>query len=96
MIDLQTESVISLNEASHALPKFRGKRVSLCTLHRWCQRGTRGVKLESARIGGRLVTSKEALSRFSERLTDPQGAGRVRVNQARVAAAERQLEREGL
>lgn len=34
------------------------------TLRRWVKNGLCGVKLESAFIGGRVVTSREALNRF--------------------------------
>jgi hypothetical protein len=34
------------------------------TLYRWARRGLNGVFLEYARIGRRIVTSREALARF--------------------------------
>lgn len=42
--------------------------VSLKAMTRWAERGTRGHKLESVRIGGRLMSSREALQRFLDAL----------------------------
>ena len=72
MIDLLTERVVTLNEATKHLPRRRaGKGVHVATLHRWANAGSRGVKLETLRVGGTLCTSLEALQRFCERCTDP-------------------------
>jgi len=76
MIDIQTERVLSLTEASRqpALPRRRnGKQPHVATLYRWAQRGVKGVRLETIRVGGTLCTSMEALQRFFDRLsTDEQ------------------------
>lgn len=34
------------------------------TLRRWTNHGVRGVKLETAKIGWRIFTSREAIGRF--------------------------------
>lgn len=60
MIDVQTETILTAKQACAAFPKH----VSLPTLWRWMLKGTRGVVLESIRIGGRRYTSAEACSRF--------------------------------
>lgn len=70
MHDLTTESLISLPEVLQLLPPGRrGKRPHLSTVVRWIARGTQGVRLEAIRLGGRWVTSREALQRWAERLT---------------------------
>ena len=70
MIDLQKEKAISLRDAARLLPPARqNKGVHSSTLTRWISRGLRGVHLEAHRIGGRWVTSREALERFSQALT---------------------------
>ena len=72
MINLTSESVLSLTEAAKALPRRRaGKRPHVATLYRWASRGLRGVKLETLQVGGTLCTSTEALQRFFERLGTP-------------------------
>lgn len=70
MIDLENESLLSLTEATRALPKLDGKRPHPSTLFRWMTDGIRGgVKLEHVRIGRRICTSREALQRFVEALS---------------------------
>ena len=64
------ESLISLSEALDLLPPARrNKRPHLSRLLRWILDGVNGVRLEAIRLGGRWVTSREALQRFCERLT---------------------------
>ena len=75
MIDLSKETPLSLTQAARLLPPGRGDRpVTLSCLLRWILRGARApsgqlVRLEAVRIGGRWVTSREALQRFAEALT---------------------------
>ena len=108
-IDLQTEEVLSLTDAAKALPPVDGRRPHVSTIWRWCRRGVRGVHLEHARIGHRVVTSQQALSRFAQRLAetdaDPpaqpvrQAGIRPRTERQRqrdVARAKRALDRAGI
>jgi Protein of unknown function (DUF1580) len=75
MIDLSTEKPIPLNAATALIPPGRnGKRCHLSTLLRWILKGSKSpggdtVKLEACRLGGRWITSREAIQRFSEALT---------------------------
>lgn len=45
------------------------------TLRTWFRRGCRGVKLEVDTRGGRLVSSREAVDRFNDRIRSGWGAG---------------------
>jgi hypothetical protein len=65
MIDLQTETVVSLTAAAKSLPG----RPHIATVYRWFQHGVRGVRLETLLVGGKRFTSREALQRFTEQLT---------------------------
>lgn len=98
-IDLQTETVFTFAEAAKRLPKRRqGRPVHVATIHRWAKAGVRGVRLESLRLGGGLVTSAEALQRFAERLTGPDAGPVVKTSrQCELAArrAEAELEAQG-
>jgi hypothetical protein len=67
------ESVIFLTDVVEYLPRSGDSPVHASTVMRWVRRGCRGVKLEAARLGGRWVTSREALTRFVERLSRPAG-----------------------
>jgi len=65
MIDLHDERLLTLQEAAELLPGS----TAISTLHRWRQRGVRGVQLETCLIGGKRYTSKEALQRFADAIT---------------------------
>jgi len=75
MIDLSVERPISLAEACRLVPPGRGgRRTHLSTILRWIQKGAKApggavVRLEGLRVGGRWLTSREALQRFAVRLT---------------------------
>jgi len=108
MIDLTRESVISLSQAADLLPPGRGgARPTLSCMLRWILKGARSpsgqrVHLEGLRVGGRWITSREALQRFAEALT-PQLNGTQapppRSDSKRRQASERaarELERLGI
>ncbi len=75
MIPLATEAVITLSQARRFLPRrSNGKPVAPSTLYRWSLKGVRGVRLETLKVGGMLCTSREALQRFCDRITDQDGS----------------------
>ncbi len=59
---LLTESLITLKE----IPAMVPTRPCFATVWRWSQRGVKGIKLETYKIGSRVVTSEQALHRFLE------------------------------
>ena len=64
------ETTIYLIDVPDHLPTgHKGRRTHPSTCLRWVLRGVRGVRLEAVRLGGRWVTSLEALSRFGDRVT---------------------------
>ncbi len=65
MINLKTETLLTLREATEHVPGSP----HLSTLHRWVKHGLKGVRLESCLVGGRRVTSVEAVGRFSQAIT---------------------------
>jgi hypothetical protein len=75
MLDTTAETPIPLKTAARLIPPARnGKKTHLSTLLRWVTAGARSpsgerVRLEAVRLGGRWMTSREALQRFAERLT---------------------------
>jgi hypothetical protein len=97
MIDLTTETPIPLAAATRLIPPGRGgKHTHLSTLLRWIVKGSKDpsggiVRLEAIRLGGRWMTSRQALQRFAERLTPPQPAPAVtpRTSAQRERAAAR-------
>ena len=64
-----TEQLLAISEVPKNVPPRGGKRLHVSRVYRWIRPGTRGVRLETARIGGLLVTSKEALGRFMAAVT---------------------------
>lgn len=70
MIDLANETLLLLRDVPRHLP-FRpnGKRLNISAVYRWTMRGVRGVVLETVKVGGSTYTSREAIQRFSERLS---------------------------
>ena len=98
VVDVLGEETLTLAEAAKALPRLRrGRKIHVSTLYRWISRGLRGVRLEAVKLGGTLVTSKEALQRFAERLSRAEGvpeAVPVRLSR-RAERAEREAERRG-
>ena len=103
MIDATTENLVSLTDAAKLLPTRRGgKRPHVSCIYRWTVSGCKGIKLESVQVGGTRCTSREALSRFFERLTQATGPDRdwptVRTPSQRARAndqAERELTEAG-
>ena len=95
MINISSEHVLCLRDAAKRLPKRRGgKRPHVATLYRWAKRGLRGVVLETLQVGGTLCTSREALQRFFESLT--QGVPLANVEVVSHDRIEKELERHGL
>src|SRR5882672_11290813 len=92
------EKVFPLSKASAFLPSSRlNKPVSLSCLHRWVLDGVkladgRRVRLEALRLGGRWVTSLEAIQRFAEAQTPTLGNDQQphsRTSKKRMTAAQR-------
>lgn len=70
MIQITEETMMSMTEASEWL-KTRGITANRVTLYGWASpSGCSGVRLESLKVGKRLHTSREALQRFCEQLTE--------------------------
>jgi len=72
-IDIHYEHLLTLPQVARELPRRNNKNIHSTTIWRWTRRGIRGVCLESVRIGGTVYSSREALQRFSERLSQLDG-----------------------
>jgi hypothetical protein len=97
-IDLQSERLLSLNEAARLLPASRrGRPVHLSCIYRWLMDGIQTphgkVRLEGIRLGGRWLTSVEALERFAQAQT-PDLTNRPQLPR-NSAARQRASERAG-
>lgn len=70
MIDVQSEKLVPLADVPALLPPSRnGRRPHISVIYRWVQKGLHGIRLEALQLGGRRVTSREALSRFFQALS---------------------------
>jgi len=84
MIELKSETVLTLDDAARRLPRRRGNRpVHRTTLYKWASAGLRGVRLETIQVGGSLCTSLEALQRFFDRLSKAHATDKLEVSHAR-------------
>ena len=101
-IDILNEDIVSMTEAR----QFLRTRPHPSTIWRWYKRGVRGVKLETAVVGGRRVTSKEAIQRFVDATTAAHDSGAasptvpiqetLRKRRAAIERAERELAKAGI
>jgi hypothetical protein len=108
MIDLSQEKPIPLEEATSLIPPARrGRRTHFSTIVRWIKNGVLNpsgerVHLEAIRLGGRWMTSREALQRFAERLTPatdtplPPAPRTTTARQRQSERAARELEKIGI
>lgn len=69
MINLKTETIFPISEAPKHYP---GTRPHQATAIRHALRGVNGTLLESLMVGGRRVTSVEAIHRFVIALNSPE------------------------
>lgn len=98
-IDPLSDELLTLPQAAGLFPRRRaGSKVSTSTLWRWYTRGSRGVRLEVARVGGSVYTTRDAIRDF---ITARSIAGGAPVSQAptpstRSKRAMRELEKLGM
>lgn len=106
-IELNNERTLSLAAAARMLPPGRrGRPVTISCILRWILDGVKTpggvVRLEGLRIGGRWITSVEALERFAAAQTPhfetaPSNSPRSATASQRAATqADRELERLGI
>ncbi len=71
------ETVLTFSEAAERLPAINGRKIHASSVWRWARKGIGGVYLESRRLGGRYLTSLEALERFAEKLSKLPAKGKT-------------------
>jgi hypothetical protein len=105
MIDMATEKLIPLQKARDEIPPGRnGKRTAFSTVLRWVLDGVNTpkgkVRLEAVRLGGRWLTSIQALNRFAAAQTpnlDGEGVeASPDATTARASKANAELEKVGI
>jgi hypothetical protein len=91
------ETIVSMGEVARRV-RCGGRSLHLSTVNRWRKPGLGGVCLEAVRLGGRWVTSLEALDRFVTATTPSnlKPAPAPSPSSRRRASVARALEAEGL
>jgi hypothetical protein len=70
MLSISDDNLIPLSQVPRLFPpRANGKTVHISAVYRWAQRGVRGVRLETLKVGGTSYTSMDAVQRFAEELT---------------------------
>jgi hypothetical protein len=94
MLDYSSEHVIPVND----VPKHVPGRPSLRTVWRWTEKGARGAKLETLLVGGRRVTSLEAIRRFLTAINSPKtpSVSQSARRQRAIEQAEHELNEAGI
>jgi len=94
-IDFESETIITIGEGCRAFPP---NGISDATMARWIQKGVKGVKLETLLIGGRRVTSREAICRFIARQNPDESPAIITKTQRRrqSEAARQALQEAGI
>ena len=99
MIDISNEHLIPICDVPRRLPpRSTGKRVHISAVYRWVQRGVRGLRLETIKVGGTAYTSQEALQRFADGLSGQQRDSATSplatslTRQKQIERAEREVE----
>jgi len=85
---LERENLLPL---AVAVENATGRRVHLATALRWASKGSAGVRLETVMLGGRRLTSEEAVRRFTAECTRRRGGNMDAI--VPPAQSDRQAER---
>ena len=97
MIDVMNEELLALSAAAKVTPG----RPHVSTLWRWHQRGIKGIRLETAIVGGRRFTTRGAIEQFIAATTaaangEAPPVRTPRQRQRAIDAAERELAKAGI
>jgi hypothetical protein len=98
-IDPLADELLTLPQAAALFPCRRaGSKVSTTTLWRWYSRGSRGVRLEVARVGGQVYTTRDAIRDFIQARSVAGGAAvpQTPSPSTRSKRAMKELERMGM
>jgi len=94
--NLLNEDYFPLSKTPDHAPRVReGRRLHVSTPWRWAMQGVRGVRLETAMVGGVRITSKQALLRFFAAL-NTETASDEAIDEAHHQAIEKELDKRGI
>lgn len=90
------ETLLTLQQARSEFPGGRDKGIA--TVFRWADKGVRGVRLETLRVGRTRYTSREAIDRFIQAQnqgSSPQPVVTAKRRKSMAQSAVSQLEAAG-
>jgi hypothetical protein len=87
--DLKRQGGLTLSQAAALIGSFTGRKPSVSTCWRWMDKGVRGVKLDSVRIGSTLYTTNGAIRMFITTQSANMGQERVEVTQTSQAIQQK-------
>ncbi len=98
-----TEQLVRLSQRARIVEQITGERPHVATIHRWAQRGLKGIRLRTAFAGGHRRTSDRWVREFFQEVTKAAGAdSRSAMSQAsarsrdcRLRHADATLDRDG-
>ena len=90
--------LLSFGSVAENLPRSaNGKKIHISTIHRWHNKGVKGIRLEAVRIGGRRYTTLENVEKFCKQLSEIDGQPCMPVNcTGRATEVRRGLKQAGL
>jgi hypothetical protein len=81
------KDLMTLTEAAREIPGRKpGHPLGVNTLHRWCSRGVRGVKLRSILFGGHRMTTRAWLAEFLAQINAEPASGPAGADGANAEA----------
>lgn len=86
--NLFAEDLIEVARAAADLADSSGRKPCLASLRRWAQRGCRGHRLETVFLGNRMMTSRQAVSRFISAINGGSGAAASAQSEPTSAAED--------
>ena len=96
MIDSDSETLVTTTQAARIMAPAGARPVAASTVWRWIRNGVNGAKLESIRIGRRIFTSQEAISRFIKKQASNLEISNTGESQECDAAIQAELQESGL
>lgn len=101
MSSQESDRFVSIAQAAKIYQRLTGRRVHVCTLYRWAQKGFHGVRLPVIYTGGRASTTEANLLQFFRDVTAARtgqqpGCVVEKSSKDRVARAEAELALAGI
>ncbi len=84
--ELRDNNPMNLTDAAKYLGKITGRKPHVSTLWRWCQKGCKGVRLDSICVGGKRFVTVAGIERFIDESTAAQDLRPASGNPASPAA----------